>query len=198
MAVRREVFQDCQVVDYWTGALSDDYAISRAIHDHSRTIRFQPRCLSFSHEDCRLHELLEWSGRQLSITHIYHPKLWRLAFASQALNSLTRWHGFPVDGALEPDPRVQSFAVCTGCGACLGVHTRLSQGLDSSAGCNTAVSGAGRCFAEASPGLYVLGTSGFAHFLAGIHPLSVEPNHRMAGGTVSDGLAHKNRGVGRS
>ena len=93
MAVRREVFQDCQVADYWTGALSDDYAISRAIHDHSRTIRFQPRCLSFSHEDCRLHELLEWSGRQLSITHIYHPNLWRLAFASQALNSLTLWGG---------------------------------------------------------------------------------------------------------
>ncbi len=93
MAVRREVFQDCQVVDYWTDALSDDYAISRAIHDHSRTIRFQPRCLSFSHEDCRLHELLEWSGRQLSITHIYHPNLWRLAFVSQALNSLTLWGG---------------------------------------------------------------------------------------------------------
>ncbi|MFB3068977.1 MAG: glycosyltransferase, partial [Acidobacteriota bacterium] len=93
MAVRREVFQDCQVADYWTDALSDDYALSRAIHDHSRTIRFQPRCLSFSHEDCRLHELLEWSGRQLSITHIYHPNLWRLAFASQALNSLTLWGG---------------------------------------------------------------------------------------------------------
>jgi len=93
MAVRREVFQDCQVVDYWTDALSDDYAISRAIHDHSRTIRCQPRCLSFSHEDCRLHELLEWSGRQLSITHIYHPNLWRLAFLSQALNSLTLWGG---------------------------------------------------------------------------------------------------------
>ena len=93
MAVRRAVFQDCQVVDYWTNALSDDYAISRAIHDHSRTIRFQPRCLSFSHEDCRLHELLEWSGRQLSITHVYHPKLWRLAFISQALNSLTLWGG---------------------------------------------------------------------------------------------------------
>jgi len=93
MAVRREVFQDCQVVEYWTNALSDDYTISRAIHDHSRTIRFQPRCLSFSHEDCRLHELLEWSGRQLSITHVYHPKLWRLAFISQALNSLTLWGG---------------------------------------------------------------------------------------------------------
>jgi cellulose synthase/poly-beta-1,6-N-acetylglucosamine synthase-like glycosyltransferase len=96
MAMRREVFQDCQVVNYWMNALSDDYAISRAIHDHSRTIRFQPRCLSFSHEDCRLHELLEWSGRQLSITHIYHPNLWRLAFLSQVLNSLTLWGGVAV------------------------------------------------------------------------------------------------------
>jgi cellulose synthase/poly-beta-1,6-N-acetylglucosamine synthase-like glycosyltransferase len=96
MAIRREEFQNCQVVNYWRNALSDDYPISRAVHDHSRTVRFQPRCLSFSHEDCRLHELLEWSGRQLSITHIYHPNLWRLAFLSQVLNSLTLWGGMAV------------------------------------------------------------------------------------------------------
>ena len=96
MAVRRQVFQDCRVSDYWMNALSDDYAISRAIHDHSRTIRFQPRCLSFSHEDCRFKELLEWSGRQLSITRIYHPNLWKIAFASHTLNSITLWGGLAV------------------------------------------------------------------------------------------------------
>lgn len=93
MALRRQVFRDCRIADYWMGALSDDYAVSRAVHDHSLSIRFQPRCLSFSHEDCRLRDLLEWSGRQLSITHVYHPGLWRLAFLSQVLNSLTLWGG---------------------------------------------------------------------------------------------------------
>ena len=96
MAVGREVFQECQVVDYWMNALSDDYAISRAVHDHSRIIRFQPRCLSFSREDCGLKELLDWSGRQLSITRIYHPGLWKMAFLSQALNSMTLWGGTAV------------------------------------------------------------------------------------------------------
>ena len=96
MAVRRQVFQDCRVIDYWRNALSDDYAISRAMHDHSRTISFQPRCLSFSHEDCSFEELLEWSGRQLSITRVYHPNLWKMAFASQALNSITLWGGMAV------------------------------------------------------------------------------------------------------
>lgn len=93
MAVRREVFEQAGVTDYWEGALSDDFAMSRAIHEAGRRIRFEPRCLSFSHEDCSLMELLEWSGRQLAITRVYHPWLWRAALFSQVVNNMVLWGG---------------------------------------------------------------------------------------------------------
>ena len=96
MAVRRDIFNVCRVSEYWMNALSDDYAISRAIHDHSLTIRFEPHCLSFSHEDCELKELLDWTDRQLLITRIYKPGIWTIAFLSQMLYSLTLGSGLAV------------------------------------------------------------------------------------------------------
>ena len=96
MAVLRRVFEACRVVDYWKNALSDDYAMSRAVRDRSLSIHFQPRCLSFSYEDCSLAEFLGWSGRQLSITRVYHPSLWWIALLSQGLSSVTLWGGMIV------------------------------------------------------------------------------------------------------
>ena len=93
MAVRRYNFNVCRVNECWMNALSDDYSISRAIHDHSLAIRFEPHCLSFSHEDCKLKELLDWTDRQFLITRIYQPRLWKMAFLSQMLYSLTLWAG---------------------------------------------------------------------------------------------------------
>lgn len=93
MAVRREVFERCRVPEYWENALSDDFSISRAMKDCSRAIHFQPYCLSFSHEDCSLRELWRWSSRQLSITRVYHPRLWAVSFMLQTVNCLVLWGG---------------------------------------------------------------------------------------------------------
>ena len=38
-------------------------------------------------------ELLEWSSRQLSITRVYHPLLWKKSFLAQGVNSMTLWGG---------------------------------------------------------------------------------------------------------
>lgn len=93
MALRRELFRTCKIEDRWASTLSDDFTISQAVHEHGLIIRFQPHCLSFSHEDCTFNQLLNWSARQLSITRIYHPRLWTMAFLSQLLFSLTVWGG---------------------------------------------------------------------------------------------------------
>ena len=93
MAIRREVFDSCAVADHWQHALSDDFSLSRAVKASGRTIRFQPRCLSFSHEDASLRELLGWSRRQLAITRVYHPNLWRAAFATQMVYLVAVWGG---------------------------------------------------------------------------------------------------------
>ena len=96
MAIRREAFQKCRVADSWQSALSDDYAISNAVHKRALSIRFQPPCLSFSHEDCSFRQLLDWSARQLAITRIYHPGLWRAALVFQILHSLVLWGGIVI------------------------------------------------------------------------------------------------------
>ncbi len=96
MAIRRQVFDACRVTDYWENVVSDDYAISCAVHDHSLSIHFQPHCLSFTFEDCSLKELLNWTHRQLSITRVYQPWLWNWAFGTQFLNSFTLWGGTAV------------------------------------------------------------------------------------------------------
>ncbi len=93
MAIRRSVFQECDIADAWQGALSDDYAMSRALRRQGRAIHFQPHCLSLSLEDCNWRELLAWSYRQLAITRVYHPFLWRAALGTQLVNSLSLWGG---------------------------------------------------------------------------------------------------------
>ncbi|MEE8586581.1 MAG: glycosyltransferase [Acidobacteriota bacterium] len=96
MAIRRSVFRKCRIPDAWKGALSDDYAISRALRQRGRSGHFQPHCLSLSLEDCQFKELFSWSYRQLAITRVYHPSLWKAALATQLVNSLSLWGGFAI------------------------------------------------------------------------------------------------------
>jgi len=99
MALRRERLELARVAEYWEGALSDDYAVTRAVQDHGLLIRFEPRCLVFSHEDCGWRELLDWSFRQLAITRVYRPSLWRLAWISELLGAVSFWGGLAVTAA---------------------------------------------------------------------------------------------------
>lgn len=93
MAVRRSTFEACRVAAYWDGALSDDYVLSEVMQTHDLAIRFEPRCLSFSYGDCGLRELVAWSFRQLAITRVCRPGLWRLAMLSELFSHLSFWGG---------------------------------------------------------------------------------------------------------
>jgi ceramide glucosyltransferase len=99
MALRGETLEQVRIAEYWDGALSDDYAVTRAVKDHGLLIRFEPRCLVFSHEDCNWRELLDWSFRQLAITRVYQPSLWRLAWLSELLGGVTFWGGLALAAA---------------------------------------------------------------------------------------------------
>ncbi len=92
-ALLRSTFDRCRILEHWEGALSDDYALSRAVRMKGCRIRFQPHCLSMSLEDCTLGELMEWSFRQLLITRVYNPRLWWLAVVGQSINTLALWGG---------------------------------------------------------------------------------------------------------
>lgn len=76
-AIRREVFEQLEIVKQWEGALSDDFALTRALQAAGLPIHFVPQCLTVSWEDCRFTEMLEFTTRQLKITRVYAPPLWK-------------------------------------------------------------------------------------------------------------------------
>jgi len=84
-AIRRDTFERLQMLERWRGALSDDYALTRALHEAKLPIRFVPACLTASLEDCTLGELFEFTTRQLKITRVYAPHLWRIVLVSNLL-----------------------------------------------------------------------------------------------------------------
>ncbi|MEJ2311633.1 MAG: glycosyltransferase [Gemmatimonadales bacterium] len=96
MAIRRETFEAAGVRQRWLGTLSDDYVLTGAVQDLGLTVRFEPRCLSFTYADCSMKELLDWSFRQLAITRVYRPVLWRVGLAGELFGNLTFWGGLAV------------------------------------------------------------------------------------------------------
>jgi cellulose synthase/poly-beta-1,6-N-acetylglucosamine synthase-like glycosyltransferase len=84
-AVRRETFERLNVSERWRGAVSDDYALTRALQDARLAIRFVPACLTASLEDCTPAQLFEFTTRQLKITRVYAPHLWRFVLVSNLL-----------------------------------------------------------------------------------------------------------------
>ncbi len=92
-AIRRETFDDRKVIEYWQGTVSDDFALTRALHEGDRPIRFVPQCLTASLEDCTLSELIEFTNRQLKITRAYAAHLWKGIFLGSAFFVLVFFGG---------------------------------------------------------------------------------------------------------
>jgi cellulose synthase/poly-beta-1,6-N-acetylglucosamine synthase-like glycosyltransferase len=91
--VRRETFQNCKVVDYWRGTVSDDFAVTRALHEANLPIKFVPQCLTPSFEDCGWRELLEFTNRQMKITRAYAAHLWQGVLFGSAIFVLVFFGG---------------------------------------------------------------------------------------------------------
>ncbi|MBO0721825.1 MAG: glycosyltransferase, partial [Blastocatellia bacterium] len=92
-AIRRETFDKLGIKDRWRGAVSDDYVLSSAVKESGKCIKFVPRCLVRSNSDSTLSELLEFTTRQMRITRVYSPRIWKLACFSHCLYNITLWTG---------------------------------------------------------------------------------------------------------
>jgi hypothetical protein len=92
-AIRRENFDEIGVKERWQGALSDDYVLTSAVRERGQRIKFAPQCLVASRAETPFTELLEFTTRQMRITRVYSPRVWRLAFVSHGLFNLTFWGG---------------------------------------------------------------------------------------------------------
>ena len=93
MAIRRDKFERLEIREKWRGTLSDDYVLTKAIKDAKLTLCFVPQCLTASFIDCNATELLEFTTRQMKITRVYAPHLWKLSLIGSLLFSIVFWTG---------------------------------------------------------------------------------------------------------
>ncbi|MGQ9897365.1 MAG: glycosyltransferase [Acidobacteriota bacterium] len=85
MALRRTTFEQLRLAERWRGTLSDDYVVSAALRACRQRMVFVPTCLVASSDGVGWRDLWEFTTRQILITRIYHPAMWRLALL---------WYGF--------------------------------------------------------------------------------------------------------
>jgi len=76
MALRKTTFFEARVLEHWKGAISDDYALSRAVHAAGLTIAYAPGALVPCLESIGGWRLLTWMRRQMMITRAYNPGDW--------------------------------------------------------------------------------------------------------------------------
>jgi cellulose synthase/poly-beta-1,6-N-acetylglucosamine synthase-like glycosyltransferase len=84
-AIRRDVFERIGMREKWRGTLADDFTVTRAMKEAGLSIYFVPKALTASLGDCTLHELFEFTTRQMKITRVYAPELWLLSFFGSVL-----------------------------------------------------------------------------------------------------------------
>jgi len=87
-AIRRETFERLKVAERWRGTVSDDFTLTRVLHDAALPIKFVPQCLTPSFESCSFQELIEFTTRQLKITRAYAPHLWKAVLTGSLLFGL--------------------------------------------------------------------------------------------------------------
>jgi hypothetical protein len=90
-ALCRKTFERLKIADAWRGSISDDYAITRTAQRNKTKIVFVPECLIPSYGECSFGELLEFTTRQVIITRVYHPGLWRVGLAGYTMFNLVFW-----------------------------------------------------------------------------------------------------------
>ena len=96
LAVRRETFENLKMRGKWLGVLSDDFAVTRVMKEAGLPIFFVPQALTASVEDCAFRELLEFTTRQMKITRVYAPHLWKASFIGSFLFNLVFLWGISI------------------------------------------------------------------------------------------------------
>ena len=92
-AVRRETFERLNIVERWRGTVSDDFTITRVLHEAGLPIKFVPHCLTPTFHHSTWRELAEFTTRQLKITRVYAPHLWKSVLIGSLIFVLTFFGG---------------------------------------------------------------------------------------------------------
>ena len=81
-AIHKETFFDIHVSDWWRETISDDYALSAAVHQAKLRIVYAPGALVPTVDHTTARRFFAWMRRQMTITRVYHPRLWWLGLAA--------------------------------------------------------------------------------------------------------------------
>jgi cellulose synthase/poly-beta-1,6-N-acetylglucosamine synthase-like glycosyltransferase len=84
-AIRRERFEQSNVLEFWNGSVSDDLSLTQALRRSGLPILFAPECMVPTIFDCDAAGLLEFTNRQIIITRVYESRLWVLGGFAHAL-----------------------------------------------------------------------------------------------------------------
>ena len=76
MAIRKETFLEARVAEYWKNTLSDDYALSAAVHAAGLTIAYAPGALTPCLDHVTAARFFRWMRRQLAMARVYDPRQW--------------------------------------------------------------------------------------------------------------------------
>jgi hypothetical protein len=106
VALRRETFAKLRIAERWKNALSEDYLITRTMHQERLRIRFVPRCVLPSDEEATWSFIGCFARRQLVITRVCHWKFWLAAMVMAVQFNAGFWGwllwlalgGYAVDG----------------------------------------------------------------------------------------------------
>ncbi len=88
MAIRRNVFSALPMHEHWKNTISDDYALSAAVHQAGLTISYDPGALVPSRERVSGRDFFVWARRQMLITRFYNAPQWRGALAAHLVYCL--------------------------------------------------------------------------------------------------------------
>ena len=89
MAIRRQLFETLNVTQVWSGASTDDDALTRMLKQEKLDIVFVPHCFVLSAVDYSMSQFMAWGTRQLLLTRVYLPQMWWQLFALTAVVALT-------------------------------------------------------------------------------------------------------------
>jgi len=88
MAIRRQLFETLNITQVWSGASTDDDALTRILGQEGLRIVFVPHCFVLSAVDYSISQFMAWGTRQVLLTRVYLPQMWWQLFALTAVFAL--------------------------------------------------------------------------------------------------------------
>jgi len=92
-AIKRATFESLHIAERWKGTVSDDFTVTRVLHEAGRSVKFVPHCLTPSFHRSAPRELIEFTTRQLKITRAYASHLWRSVLIGSVIFTITFFGG---------------------------------------------------------------------------------------------------------